>query len=135
MKYKKGFKYQLYEDEVTQISIKPKESITSSDGWITLSKKGVLKIKKGYAWDGASGPAIDTKSFIRGSLIHDALYQLLRQGVLLPNQRDVADKELYKLCIEDKMLRVRAWWVYKALQMCGNSSADPNRKRKVYTAP
>jgi len=45
---------------------------------------GSLCIREGYSWDGPSGPAIDTVDFMRGSLVHDALYQLNgmdRQGL------------------------------------------------------
>jgi len=43
---------------------------------------GGLLIKAGYSWDGPSGSAIDTKNFMQGSLVHDALYQLLRENIL-----------------------------------------------------
>ncbi|MDA8018651.1 MAG: hypothetical protein MPN21_14515 [Thermoanaerobaculia bacterium] len=39
-----------------------------------------IHIEAGYAWNGATG-AIDTPSFRRASLIHDGLYQLMREGV------------------------------------------------------
>ena len=39
-----------------------------------------LYISKGYSWDGPSGPAIDTPDWIKASLVHDALYQLIREN-------------------------------------------------------
>lgn len=84
---------------------------------------GSLVIKKGYAWDGPSGPTIDTKNFMRGSLIHDALYQLIREGVIPKSSRKKADKILYRLCREDGMEWFRAQYVYRAVRMFGGSSA------------
>ena len=86
-----------------------------SDGgppWVELDSSGVLMIRAGYAWDGASGPTVDSKSSMRASLVHDALYQLLRAGKLSPEARAAADKMLEDLCVADGMWRWRArlWW-------------------------
>ena len=54
MKYTKGYKYQLHEDFMVQISIKPKEHIFTR--FIDLTPTGILIIRSGYAWDGCSGP-------------------------------------------------------------------------------
>ncbi len=65
-----------------------------------------LWICKGYWWDGPSGPTIDTPDFMRGSLVHDAIYQLMREGKLSKKYRKYADKLLVQICKEDGM----AWW-------------------------
>ena len=80
IKYKAGYKYQLKSNYAVTISIKPPADITTP--YITLNAQGMLTLKDGYAWDGPSGPTIDTLTFMRGSLIHDALYQLMREGKL-----------------------------------------------------
>jgi len=103
--------------------------------FITLFTDGMLLIRKGYAWDGASGPAIDTKNIIRGSLVHDALYQLLRQGNLDMSWREQADKDLKRICLEDGMSKLRAWYVYKCVRGFARRAAMPKHKKKVYTAP
>ena len=90
--------------------------------YIELSEKGRLTVFAGYAWDGATG-AIDTPTFLRGSLIHDALYQCLRLGRIPPECRIIADQELRRICIEDGMCRVRAWWVYRAVRFGGRRAA------------
>ena len=97
-----------------------------SFGPITLLATGLLKIGRDYAWDGPSGPAIDTKSFMRGSLVHDALYQLIREGVLDSKYRKAADEILRTICIEDGMSRIRAWWVYQGVRLGGKKSTQPN---------
>lgn len=77
-----------------------------------------LKIENRYAWDGPSGPTIDTESFMRGSLVHDALYQLMREGHLDRKiWRLYADKLLRKICLEDDMSKFRAWYVYHSVRL------------------
>ena len=145
MKYKTGYKYQLAENYRTTIPITGK---TIKQGFISLTVTGILTLKKGYAWDGPSGPAIDTKNFMRASLVHDALYQLLRKrrlGLHPDTQREsdldhnawrgVADRLLQRMCIEDGMWKVRAWWVYKFVSVFGGPAADPSNEKKILTAP
>jgi len=132
--YRGGYKYQLKKTYRTEIEIRPDPSILSE--FVILDHAGLLEIRSGYAWDGPSGPTIDTPSFMRGSLIHDALYQLIREEHLpeTPN-RELADQILRRLCLEDGMYRVRAWWVYHAVRKFGNPAADPSRKRPITLAP
>jgi hypothetical protein len=133
IKYKAGYKYQLAEEYQVLILIKGK---TISHGPIKLTVAGWLTIKKGYAWDGPSGPAIDTKNFMRGSLVHDALYQLMRKKRIGSKKyRGVADSLLRQMCLEDGMSRIRAWWVYKSVVWFGASAADPSNKKEILTAP
>ncbi len=133
MKYKSGYLYQLAEDYVVLIPIDGK---VIKQGFITLGVTGVLTLKKGYAWDGPSGPAIDTKNFMRASLVHDALYQLMRKKRIgIKKYRDVADRLLRRMCLEDGMWRVRAWWVYKSVSMFGASAADPSNVKEIIIAP
>jgi len=54
------------------------------------SGKCCLFISKGYAWDGISGGR-DTKKNMIPSLVHDALYQLIREGALSKSFRKNAD--------------------------------------------
>jgi Protein of unknown function (DUF1353) len=89
----------------------------------------VLTIKTGYAWDGPSGPTIDTKTFMRGSLVHDVLYQLIRLEILPSSARKQADQVLREICIADGMSRFRAWYIYRAVRTFGGSSATPGSDR------
>ena len=134
--YKEGYKYQLFEEYFTTISIKPDEDISSSGGYVTLSKEGKIIFKKGYAWDGPSGPTIDTLNFMRGSLVHDGLYQLMRERKLIKViHREHADRILQKMCKDDGMSSIRAWWVYQGVSKFGGSAADPNNIKSVVIAP
>ena len=131
--YKQGYKYQLNETYVIQTPIKPKQSINTD--YITLGKNGLLKLRKGYAWDGPSGPTIDTKTFMRGSLVHDALYELIRKGFLKMSYRSEADKLLYSMCKEDGMNYVRRKWDYLGVKYGARYAASKDNQRKVLIAP
>ena len=123
------YKYQLVADCVTPIAISGLD-LSHSD-FIALTKGGTLTVKNKYAWDGPSGPTIDTKTFMRGSLVHDALYQLMRLGALDRSEyRKTADRELRRICIEDGMWRFRAWYVYWGVRMFGGKAATVRTGRK-----
>lgn len=134
--YQSGFKYQLIEDYEIETGIKGYSARTP---YLSLYSTGRLVINKGYAWDGPSGPTIDTKNFMRGSLVHDALYQLMRMGKMGRSMgkrnRQQADRLLRTMCIEDGMWRVRAWWIYKSLRLFGGPAASKSGRRDSLTAP
>lgn len=130
--YKSGYKYQLCETYTGVTGIVGYDIGTE---YIDMDPDGRILIKHGYAWDGPSGPTIDTKNFMRGSLIHDALYQLMREGHLPQEYRDDADEALRRACIEDGMSSIRAWWVYRGVRVFGGSSASTKHDRTVITAP
>ena len=134
IRYRSGYKYQLVEGYSVKVSIIPTDPIKIE--FITLGMDGTLVIKRGYAWDGASGPAIDTRNILRGSLVHDALYQLMRDAGLSKEQwRDEADLELKRICLEDGMSRPRAWWVHRGVRLGGDPSASPESRKPIRTAP
>ncbi|MDO9041119.1 MAG: DUF1353 domain-containing protein [Desulfocapsaceae bacterium] len=118
--YKEGYKYQLDRDYLVVIPITLDRDIYSD--FICLRSDGLLRIKKGYAWDGPSGPTIDTRNFMRGSLVHDALYQLIREHGLDPVYRETADQTLRAICKEDGMTDIRAWWVYEGVRFGGGAA-------------
>ncbi len=132
--YNGGYKYQLKETYTVAIGIKPSTSIDTE--YIDLDSEGKLTIKEGYAWDGPSGPTIDTLTFMRGSLVHDALYQLMREKHVDHNtHREAADRILQEICKEDGMWSLRAWWVYHGVRLFADPAADPADKRPVTRAP
>ncbi len=105
--YKCGYKYQLAEDYVVRTPLRPPGNIVAK--WFILTMAGVLWIRAGYAWDGASGPTFDTNSSMRPSLIHDVFCQMMRERLL---DYVMFSKEVHALfyqhCIEDGMWPVRA---------------------------
>ena len=124
------YEYQLMNDYVTKIGLKPVQDIEFA--YLSLSSTGILKMKKTYAWDGPSGPTIDTKDFMRGSLVHDALYQLMRlQSLDYKKYRKQADVILREICIEDGMSKFRAWYVYQAVRIFAGGAARPRKEPEV----
>lgn len=123
----------MAEEYIVSVRIKPADDV--SNRFICLSTDGTLRIRADYAWDGPSGPTIDTKNFMRGSLVHDALYQLMREGYLPGSYRDEADDELRRICLEDGMSGLRAWWVYQGVRLGGGPAADPRNARAPVSAP
>ena len=130
--YREGYKYQLAADYSAETGIALGYGV--GNHFIFLSATGQLIVKEDYAWDGPSAPAIDTKTFMRGSLEHDALYQLMREGLLPPEFRIVADKRLRTVCLEDGMSSIRAWWVYNGLRIGGGAAIKP-RDNETLEAP
>jgi len=133
IRYRNGYAYQLVESCQMLVNIHPPEDIVTE--WVLLNGEGFLSILRGYAWDGPSGPMPDTSDSMRGSLAHDALYQLMREGRLDARYRDVADKLLREICIEDGMGHPMAELVYQAVHIFGDPYADPASEKPVIEAP
>lgn len=134
IKYKAGYKYQLAEDYIIALPL-PYSECDIDEAYLALSGTGVLRIRKGYAWDGPSGPTIDTRNSLRGSLVHDALYQLIRLGYFPYNFRKHADDIFYQILLEDGMSKIRAYTWKKTIRWFGGPNALPSREKQVMMAP
>lgn len=150
--YRTGYRHQLAEDfeiYVASAGIFPTEP--GGNEYVQLTIDGRLMISKGYAWDGASGPAINTTSFVRPSLVHDALYQLIRLGVVPRECRAASDKLLGHMLREDSLVianrqpwfarwpltivaYVRPVWVEAAVRIGGGIAMD-HHSDDILTAP
>jgi hypothetical protein len=119
-------------DEIRFVDIHPTEDIKTD--FIELGTHGYLKMKKGYAWDGASGPTWDDNSNMLGGLVHDALYQLMREEHLPINLRKRSDEILREICIEKGMTKFRAWYWIIGLKWCASGAAKKKNKRKIHQA-
>lgn len=117
-----GYKYELLLTVAIDTKIKGLEIDTK---YIKLWNDGRLFVKERYAWDGASGPTWDDKTNMRGSLIHDALYQLMREGMLGRKWRKYADELLRDICIQDGMNKWRAGLWYWAVRTFGEKTSKP----------
>ena len=132
IKYTKGYKYQLAEYYEIQTEIL---GYDIDLGFLKITEAGILAFFTGYAWDGASGPTIDTKSSMRGSLVHDGLYQLMRSGCLPLTYRRYADSLLQSICKEDGMWTIRANLWFVGVKDFAASAADPKNRKKIIIAP
>lgn len=129
IKYRKGYKYQLADTYIRKIDI---IGYNINTEFILLNKKGFLTIKNGFAWDGASGPTIDTDNSMEGGLVHDALYQLLRQDFLPQIHRKYADKLLKDICVSKGMWKFRANIWEDSVQKFAKFASSPKNKKEVY---
>jgi len=127
------YKYQLLTPYAVDIPIK---GYTIEEKYFSLNEEGHLYIQALYAWDGPSGPTYDTPSFMRGSLVHDVLYQMIRLSLLPVELKEIADEILYDICLEDGMCGLRAWYVKRAVKSFGALSCVPGSDAKeIKTAP
>jgi len=130
--YRGGYKYSLWETYRVQLGfirgrvVNHRLFTLDADGWLTIFDD--------YPWDGASD-AFDTKTFMRGSLVHDALYEMLRLG-LLPHDPcfHQANLELLAIILQDGMWHWRAQIVYAAVERFGNAAAAL-RSERICFAP
>lgn len=132
--YKSGYKYQLTQDTTQSLSDLFSTVPPFCSQFFTFTYPNII-IKAGCAWDGASGIAIDTDNFMRGSLVHDCLYRAMREGSLSIAYKDLADRELVRLCKEDGMSDFRCDYVYKGVKLFGYSSATDSEIEKVQWLP
>lgn len=133
IKYKGSCKYQLVSDYDHRIDL-PVYRSDYCGRFIAFYPKGI-SLHPGYACDGPSGPTIDTKTFMRGAFVHDALYQMIRAGILHADFRKKADQELLCICLEDGMNVIRAYVVYFMVRLFGAKAASKENIKKVQTAP
>jgi hypothetical protein len=127
MRYTKGYKYRLDE---------PESFLTFIYGYdisfqgICLTRQGVLYLEKGFAWNGADW-AFDTKNIMIPSACHDALCDLINEGLLPPKTRLYADKLFHDMCMKEGMGWFRRKYTYLAVywytKVCFRVT-----KRKVY---
>ena len=135
MKYFKryqSYKYQLAEAQTYNILL----PVTITTDFISLGM-GTMTIQRGYAWDGSSIPL---KKFMRkvtfdkydpdkyckeASLVHDALYQLMRSGLLDDGNKDYIDRLYESMCIAGGMGKRQAAWRYWAVKHFGARTLRP----------
>jgi hypothetical protein len=120
MKYTKitSYKYELHEDLSVQLPELVKYSFYHE--YFSMAE-GLIFIRKGYAWDGVSGPTIDTKNTFVAGLVHDALYQAIRGKFLPPSEKKTADKIFRRLLRENGMSWFRAQYFYLGVKWFGKS--------------
>ena len=72
---------------------------------------------------------------MRASLVHDALYQLIRMGKLHPSYREAIDNLLYQICLEDGMWKWRAQTWCWAVKKFAHYAAEPGSQQdKIFYA-
>jgi hypothetical protein len=133
--HRRIYKYKLERAYEIATGIHPPRRLAVPGEWVVLESAGHLYIKPNYAWDGPSGPTVDNPNFMRGSLVHDALYQLMREGQLDRAMRDAADRLLEALCREDGMSPAKAARVYWFVRNFGSGRTWPEPPPPLRRAP
>ena len=134
IKYKAGYKYQLQMhvcvEGMTQLSNRHWQKYAQF--LYLLGDK--LYINKGYAWDGPSGGCPDFKSFMKPSLVHDALYQIIRLGGLeQESAKPFADKLFLQMLKDEGVSWVTRHIAYQAVKIFGGGHLKPHHRRPVIT--
>jgi hypothetical protein len=127
--YREGYKYQLAEDYYVRVPIK---GYSVAADFLYLDPSGMLVIKRGYAWDGATG-APDFKVVMRGSLVHDALYQLMRLGKIPKTYKTIADRVFKLICEEAGAYSITAEIYWRGVDIFGKLGLG--KDRPVLEAP
>lgn len=135
IQYSDGYRYQLraaYAIRLPELADPSRAPIVTE--WLELDPDGTMRFRPGYAWDGASGPTFDSKSSMRGSLVHDGGYQLVRLGLLPASFRAALDLIFRRICREDGMWAPRAWAWYHAVRIFAKPATDPSSEAPVQRA-
>jgi len=83
-----------------------------------------ISVNPGYCWDGATG-AFDSDDLLLPSLVHDVMYQCIRENLLslpaksLRDFRKYADLCFYDLCVQQGIMKPRAIFFYIVLRLVG----------------
>ena len=134
----RNYKYQLLSQYTFTLPPAFGGQNSIEDMFLAYEKTGrKLIIKKGHAWDGPSGPSLDTPDFMRASLVHDCLYQLMHfahgrhplNGKFSYKMKPHADKLLAEIAKQDGMTSFRANYVHMAVKLFGGMQFSKQEKR------
>ena len=122
-----NYKYKLEEDIAFSTCVLDFDVSTE---YIELKSHGVLVIRKGYMWDGVTGlPSFATDAMLkhtaRGSLLHDAFYQLIRLGLLPVELKDKVDTEMKERFTQDGLNKIVVSMFYQAVKNFGSQYCKP----------
>ena len=130
--YRNNWKYRLEQPYTYCFSIPLSDDAIHKNSepdssFLKVSTKSIW-FNQGYSWDGPSGPTIDTPNAMRASLVHDGLYQALRENRLLPKARKAADLEFRRILKEDGMAWWRRWVWYLAVRGFASGASRPSNR-------
>ena len=114
--------FQVKEDFVYQTSIYDHSVVGDQ---YCLAPDGKLYVSRYFTWDGPSG-ALNTKTFVKSSCIHDILCKMINEGNLPVSLQPKADQEMYEINGRQNMWRQRRAWTFAGVRWY------QSRKRKPY---
>lgn len=123
MNYIRGKNYLLTHTETIKLPFTlPEFSI--ADGLVSSWSHALLIIGKGWTWDGASFFLFrwfwTPKRWVKPSLIHDALYEAIRRGVIGREMRERIDLFFRDELIRRGVNKVEAQLAYWCIRVGGN---------------
>lgn len=125
MKYWRGYKYVVAETFEVQTAIVGHEVV---DEFTSLNRDGVLRILRGYPWDGNSGPCRDVKASLEASCVHDVLCDYINLGMLPVELQPMVDQEYYRIAVKKGM-----WWRLARMRMLAIRWYMTGKGAKRYT--
>lgn len=121
MKYKSGYRYVSQEAVLVDVGAELHAPLNSPFASIAAEK---LCVMSKYAWDGASFTPFlwlgTPTAWLTPSLVHDALYQLIREGLLDRQYRAAADRLFREMLLAREVWPVVAWVAYWSVRVFGN---------------
>ncbi len=127
LQYKKTYPYCLTRDIYIALSRPLSNQVTINHPFFFIDAT-LVHVKANYAWDGPSGPTLDTDNSLRASLLHDVLYQAMHEELLPPRRnRRLADREFRKALAEDGMFILRRWLWWAAVRLFASRAARPRK--------
>ena len=108
-----------------QIKTEVYPSRAASTPHASIQTSGELLILPGFEWDGPSGPAIDTASFMKASCVHDCLYGMIANHDIGQDKKErkylrkAADYEMRKIAKADGMSAWRCWYTWAGVRLFG----------------
>ncbi|MBI9097549.1 MAG: DUF1353 domain-containing protein [Spirochaetaceae bacterium] len=93
---------------------------------------GTMTIKEGYSWNGIRGYAVDRMNFMRATLVHDALYQLMRLEELPRSYRRKADLLFKKIALEDGVSLFSANLAFWGVRQFGQPAIQTTQTNTVH---
>jgi len=118
VKYKKArrWRYKLERDKHFYLPGLYNFEIDDLVGAQALDTMTHVFVRKGYAWDGATGPVFQTDTTKRASLEHDVALQAIELGLISDECLEVFDKHYRYVAINEGMFKPRAYLHYFAMR-------------------
>lgn len=133
LQYKEGYKYQLVAD---MLIVTPVRGVRVEDPFFSLEPDGLLLVRAGYAWDGASGPTFDTPSSMAPSMVHDVFCQMMQDRRLdWGTWQGEVNRFFRKMCLVAGMDPVRATLWYWAVSLARAGDPEKSSGEPVRVAP
>lgn len=118
--------YHVTDGRSYQTSLRPMDNMIGiCGGRVDVSEFGLVCIRPGYWWDGASGPAIDSFDFMDASLLHDVYFQMMRERNISIWNFPRANWAMFKMSRRYGMHWFRASYAWLTVTIFGFPSASP----------